>query len=33
VFVDLARARSGDIAVLRAFSRQERADPEVLRVL
>jgi uncharacterized protein (TIGR03083 family) len=33
VFVDLARARSGDVAVLRAFSRRERADPEVLRVL
>ena len=32
-FVDLARARSGDVAVLRAFTRRERADPEVLRVL
>jgi uncharacterized protein (TIGR03083 family) len=33
VFLDLARARSGNIAVLRAFSRRERADPETLRVL
>jgi uncharacterized protein (TIGR03083 family) len=33
VFLDLARARSGDVAVLRAFSRRERADPEVLRIL
>jgi hypothetical protein len=32
-FVELARARSGDNAVLRAFARRERADPEVLRVL
>ncbi len=33
VFLELARARSGDVAVLRAFSRRERADPGVLRVL
>lgn len=33
VFVDLARARSGDLAVLRAFTRKERGDPDVLRVL
>jgi uncharacterized protein (TIGR03083 family) len=33
VFLDLARARAGDVAVLRAFSRRERADPETLRVL
>jgi uncharacterized protein (TIGR03083 family) len=33
VFLELARTRSGDVAVLRAFSRRERADPEVLRVL
>jgi uncharacterized protein (TIGR03083 family) len=33
VFLQLARARSGDVAVLRAFSRQERGECEVLRVL
>lgn len=33
VFVELARARFGDRAVLRAFTRKERGDPEVLRVL
>lgn len=33
VFVELARARFGDIAVLRAFARRERGDAEVLRVL
>ena len=32
-FVDLAVARSGTTAVLRAFARRERADPETLRVL
>jgi uncharacterized protein (TIGR03083 family) len=32
VFLDLARARSGDVAVLRTFARRERGDPEVLRV-
>jgi uncharacterized protein (TIGR03083 family) len=31
--LELARARSGDLAVLRAFVRRERADAEVLRVL
>jgi uncharacterized protein (TIGR03083 family) len=31
--LELARARSGDLPVLRAFVRRERADPEVLRVL
>jgi hypothetical protein len=31
-FLDLARARSGDAAVMRAFARRERGDPEVLRV-
>jgi uncharacterized protein (TIGR03083 family) len=33
VFVELARARSGDVAVLRAFARRERAASDVLRVL
>ena len=33
VFVELARQRSGDIAVVRAFARRERADADVLRVL
>jgi hypothetical protein len=33
VFVELARARAGDVAVLRAFTRRERADPDTLRVL
>jgi len=33
VFVELARARSGDLAVIRAFSRAERAAPDTLRVL
>jgi len=33
VFVELARSRSGDLAVVRAFTRAERAAPEVLRVL
>lgn len=33
VFVELARARSGDTAVIRAFARHERADRDVLRVL
>lgn len=33
VFVALARARSGDAAVLRAFTRAERADPDTLRAL
>jgi uncharacterized protein (TIGR03083 family) len=32
VFLDLARARSGDVAVMRTFARRERGDPEVLRV-
>jgi uncharacterized protein (TIGR03083 family) len=32
-FLDLARSRSGDVAVMRAFARGERCDPEVLRVL
>ena len=32
-FVELAVARSGPRAVLRAFARRERADPDVLRVL
>jgi uncharacterized protein (TIGR03083 family) len=33
LFTELARARSGDIAVVRAFTRRERADSDVLRVL
>lgn len=33
VFVELARARAGDVAVVRAFTRAERAGPDVLRVL
>lgn len=33
LFVTLARARSGDVEVIRAFTRQERAVPGVLRVL
>jgi mycothiol maleylpyruvate isomerase-like protein len=33
VFVELARQRSGDAAVVRAFTRRERADADVLRVL
>ena len=33
VFVELARARSGDLAVVRAFTRAERSDPDTLRVL
>ncbi len=33
VFLELARARSGDVAVVRAFARRERGDAEVLRVL
>ena len=32
VFLELARARSGDVAVMRTFARRERGDPEVLRV-
>ena len=32
-FVDLAIARSGGRAVLRAFARRERAGPDILRVL
>ncbi len=31
--LELARARVGDLAVLRAFTRRERAEPDVLRVL
>jgi hypothetical protein len=31
--LELARARAGDAAVVRAFTRRERADPGVLRVL
>jgi uncharacterized protein (TIGR03083 family) len=33
VCLELARARSGDVAVVRALVRRERADPDVLRVL
>jgi hypothetical protein len=33
VCLELARARSGDLAVVRALVRRERADPDVLRVL
>lgn len=33
VCLELARARAGDLAVLRAFTRAERAEPDVLRVL
>jgi uncharacterized protein (TIGR03083 family) len=33
VCLELARARSGDLAVVRAFTRRERADPGTLRVL
>jgi uncharacterized protein (TIGR03083 family) len=33
VFLELARGRCGDVAVLRAFARRERSDAEVLRVL
>ena len=33
VCLELARARSGDLAVLRAFVRRERAGADVLRVL
>jgi uncharacterized protein (TIGR03083 family) len=33
VCLELARARSGDLAVLRAFVRRERAEADVLRVL
>lgn len=33
VLVDLARARSGDVEVIRAFSRRERARHDVLPVL
>jgi uncharacterized protein (TIGR03083 family) len=33
VCLELARARSGDLAVMRAFTRRERADADVLRVL
>jgi uncharacterized protein (TIGR03083 family) len=33
VFLELAGARSGDVAVLRAFTRREQTDPETLRVL
>ena len=33
VCLELARARSGDLAVVRALVRRERADAEVLRVL
>lgn len=32
-FVDMARHRSGDLAVVRAFARRERSDADVLRVL
>jgi uncharacterized protein (TIGR03083 family) len=32
-FLDLAVARSGGVAVVRAFARRERAAPDVLRVL
>lgn len=31
-FVQMARHRAGDLGVIRAFSRIERADPEALRV-
>jgi hypothetical protein len=31
--LELARARSGDGAVIRGFTRRERAEPDVLRVL
>lgn len=33
VCLELARARAGDLQVLRAFVRRERAAPGVLRVL
>ncbi len=33
VFIELARSRFGDVAVLRAFARRERGDAETLRVL
>jgi hypothetical protein len=33
VCLEMARARSGDLAVLRALVRRERADSDVLRVL
>jgi hypothetical protein len=33
VFTELARARSGDLGVIRAFARAERAVPDALRVL
>lgn len=33
VCVELARARSGDLDVVRAFTRAERANPDTLRVL
>jgi uncharacterized protein (TIGR03083 family) len=32
-FLQMARVRSGDVSVLRAFTRRERGDPEDLRVL
>jgi hypothetical protein len=32
-FVELARERSGDLAVMRAFTRRERQAPDILRVL
>ncbi len=32
-FIELARDRSGDVAVIRAFTRAERAGPDTLRVL
>jgi hypothetical protein len=33
VCMELARAQAGDLAALRAFTRQERARPDLLRVL
>lgn len=33
VFIHMARARSGDLEVIRAFARRERAGSETLRVL
>ena len=33
VCLELARARSGDLAAIRAFTRRERAEPDALRVL
>jgi hypothetical protein len=33
IFVELARARTGDLEVIRAFTRSERSKPDILRVL